>query len=761
MTGPCWPRALAAVVLCTATAAAQSGWQRKHVLISPWFDEVMVTGGWAEGWETRWIDPFRGTPMWWTSARSPAQPGQVRWFTGRGSDWRECPVAIPQGGLFVPLANDVQRRVVVALLLQHNSADTWEFDGTAWVHRGTLRVALSPLYLAAAHDSVRARTVLFSGLDVGARTFEWDGQVWQERSPIGRPPTHLLPRMAYDPVRQRSVLFLSTWSGPPNSELWEWDGNAWMQRSAATPLGDRTGPAIGWDPARQQVLVHGGLKFSQAPVYPETDTWAWDGTNWQLVTRLGPSLDGVEATFDFARGGFRMLGRGWSDPADPQLEEWLLGPSGWVLDARSRGLRAPIPGAPLCAERGAGGRLLTISVAWLRPSYATETWSWDGAWRQLRTAVSPPARGNAMLAAAPGSDLALLFGGTVPITNALLGDTWTWNGTTWNARSGPGPSPRTGAAMAYDAARGVTLLFGGQDASGLLSDTWSWNGTAWTQLPVGAPAARSHHAMAYDAVRARIVLFGGLTRHGANGETWEWDGAQWSMQNPPLAPAARHAAAMAADGSGGLLLFGGHDATGSLGDAWTWDGARWVALPPTGLPAARHLHGLAWHAGTRRLVLQGGQFTDRTGMPSLHGPYADTWVFGATVASAVAEYGTGCGGASVPGLRSFGHPVLGDPAFGLEVVRAPSRAPLVWLAGLHAADLPIGGACRLRLDPQALLLQIPGFADAAGVGFQRLGVPGDPALAGAVAYAQGFAFDLTRPQPVLHATAGLRLTLGD
>src|SRR5262245_47897547 len=86
---------------------------------------------------------------------------------------------------------------------------------------------------AVAYDSARERVVLFGGSAAHqelADTWEWDGSAWIHRQPSTSPPARFAHCMAYDSARRRVVLFGGR---DANSALlndtWEWDGTDWTQ----------------------------------------------------------------------------------------------------------------------------------------------------------------------------------------------------------------------------------------------------------------------------------------------------------------------------------------------------------------------------------------------------------------------------------------------------------------------------------------------------------------------------------------------------
>jgi Galactose oxidase, central domain len=190
--------------------------------------------------------------------------------------------------------------------------------------------------------------------------------------------------------------------------------------------------------------------------------------------------------------------------------------------------------------------------------------------------------------------------------------------------------------MTFDVASNQLLLFGGSvpGGTGALNDTWVWSGQAWSQLVVSPrPEGRVGAAIAYDAIRRDVVLFGGEDTDGTPyDDTWTWDGSSWSRKLLTVNPPARNLASIAFDDAmGKVVMFGGWNpvvgGAAKLNDTWTWDGATWTQLFPTTVPSKRGSAVMDYHAGTRNLVMFGGDIGDSTN---------ETWTFNGTDWSLVA-----------------------------------------------------------------------------------------------------------------------------
>src|SRR6187549_3658789 len=103
---------------------------------------------------------------------------------------------------------------------------------------------------AMAYDAARARVVLFGGREqfpltgVFADTWEWDGSAWLQRQVTG-PSARWGHAMAYDVDSQRIVLFGGRGIAGLLGDTWEWDGSAWAQRINGPPA--RAGHAMAFD----------------------------------------------------------------------------------------------------------------------------------------------------------------------------------------------------------------------------------------------------------------------------------------------------------------------------------------------------------------------------------------------------------------------------------------------------------------------------------------------------------------------------------
>lgn len=614
-------------------------------------------------------------------------------------------------------------------------AATWEWDGASW----TLRVASG---LAARHShgaacDANGRLVVFGGstqpFSPGflGDTWELAGATWTPRTGTPAPPLRHGHAMVHDAPRGRTLLFggvtTGPWWNPFRSDTWEWDGAAWQQRQPATVPPARFGAALALDAARGRVVLFGGADAAE-----RDDTWEWDGTDWHAVAtahRPGPRTRAAMA-YD-RRAGRTMLYGGraglgyerrtdtWSyDGVDWQLVLPATGPARRVVPALTHD---PLRGATLAFAGFPGDDL---------------TWETDGRnWRGALVVPSPARRYEQHAAFDLWRGRTVLFGGR---DNVVFGDTWEWDGVAWTLRATTtSPPPRWGGCMAFDVGRGVCVLFGGQDFAGAFADTWEWNGASWAQrLPVHTPTAGSSHEMVYDLLLGRIVMFGGSDAAGARADTWHWDGVDWTLMGTagPQAPPPRYYFALAWHAARGrTVLFGGGTWGSYRDDLWEWDGSQWTPWNVAPRPPPQSDPALVYDFANQRLVLCSG---------SSGQTYGDWWLLVPAAPASTTTYGSGCGAGPPPVLRGD-PPFLGNAGGTLELSLAAAQCPTLLLGGLGAANVPLPGGCALLL--QAPFVTALAATNPHGVARFPVAVPATPALRGATAHFQAAVLDGSGP----------------
>lgn len=156
----------------------------------------------------------------------------------------------------------------------------------------------------------RGRVVLFGGewgSTLYADTWEWDGAAWLDRQITG-PAGRYAHTMAFDSVRNRVVLFGGMVSGGSAvDDTWEYDGTAWTQKMPVHHPAARWEHGSTFHAGRKRMVLFGGYVSNSA----DGGTWEWDGTDWKLATSEGPYRRAVFGiTYDAKRdvavlfGGF-------------------------------------------------------------------------------------------------------------------------------------------------------------------------------------------------------------------------------------------------------------------------------------------------------------------------------------------------------------------------------------------------------------------------------------------------------------------------
>jgi hypothetical protein len=168
------------------------------------------------------------------------------------------------------------------------NADTWEYNGTNWVHRTPVTAPFGGA-LAMAFDSARGVAVLVTG---SGGTWEWNGIDWVQRATGLNPVTG---QIAFDSVRGRTVLLGRGVSQALPAITWEWDGTSWQSFTTATgPY--FTGQLTTMTFDGQSCAVH--EPFLGAPTGLGWEMWRWDGAAWTVSACTStPYLSGAKLCY--------------------------------------------------------------------------------------------------------------------------------------------------------------------------------------------------------------------------------------------------------------------------------------------------------------------------------------------------------------------------------------------------------------------------------------------------------------------------------
>jgi Glycosyl hydrolases family 18/Kelch motif/Galactose oxidase, central domain len=279
-----------------------------------------------------------------------------------------------------------------------------------------------------------------------------------------------------------------------------------------------------------------------------------------------------------------------------------------------------------------------------------DTWIFNGiSWAQLSLATSPSPREGAAMVYDAADGYLLLFGGGASLTGgAQYHDTWIFKNGAWTQLSTPtSPPARMYASMTYDATDHEVVLFGGASGGSCFggctyySDTWTFKAGVWTQIfPSSAPKARAGAGMTYDNNDAEVLLFGGTTQfccsNAGLGDTWKFVAGSWTQLTPSKSPSERNTFSMSYDPTlKGVLVFGGWIPAGACGsdatDTWEFSAGSWTQLSPVASPSGRQGAGIVYDPLSGGDILFGGQVNSGASPASGCGNplnQADTWTFG-------------------------------------------------------------------------------------------------------------------------------------
>lgn len=342
--------------------------------------------------------------------------------------------------------------LVLPALLAVAPAQTWTQASPA-ANPGPLREA------AAAYHAPTASTVLFGGWPTSSTTWLYDGANWTSPAPATTPPARRSAAMAHDLARGVVVMFGGQGSGVLN-DTWEWNGTDWSQvtGSALTPPA-RVGHSMTYDVVRQRIVMFGGTGNPIAPA-TLTDTWEFDGTDWQQVATANAPSEAVETAmcFDIGRQVAVLYG-GTSFFGAPDQKTWEYDGTDWT---------------DVTATVGPGP-----------------------------TALAGLGLEQAAMVYDPVSGACILHGGRTP-NGTFPPETWTYDGTAWSLVSSGTPSSRTDFSMAMDTARGVAVLYGG--ATGNLqtnfTETWEFQNAiaaSWSAFGSGCAGSNGVPVLAPQA----------------------------------------------------------------------------------------------------------------------------------------------------------------------------------------------------------------------------------------------------------------------
>jgi hypothetical protein len=513
--------------------------------------------------------------------------------------------------------------------------DTWEYSNGTWKQLATPASPSSRTLPTGAYDPVRDRIVMFGGsrLDgAGAvtllkDTWEFDGTTWVQRGTDG--PELANPIVAYDAARNQTIL-VGTAANVVKMYRYDPAAGTWVELTPATKPPCAIDAAMSYDSFNQTVVLTGGVCSNSALT---DEVWRWNGTDWaKSTTTISPDRMAAPAqAFDPERNVLVRFGGtlAFSTPRAQTYtlrEEWKM-----MLDASS-----PAPRSLMALASDPSTGTVYLFGGFNDGDTYSDFWQYrNGQWSFIVATGGPGSCGNPN--AAFDTDRNRLV---VLCSDASV---FEWDGTAWKSFSDLKTKPeyRRFSMMTYDQTLKRTVMFGGYNDVNYQNRTWLWDGTQWTEQKNNRPPARGSAAMWFDPILKKTVIYGGVGRPTPDdgveryNDMWALDSNGWTKLTPSSTPGMRYGAQVAVDTRttpNRVLLFGGllyeeaenGEATTRTqtfqNDLWEWNGTAWKKLTTSGAPPARQNGAMVFDATRGEMVLFGG-----------YGGYyfSDTWILGA------------------------------------------------------------------------------------------------------------------------------------
>lgn len=509
--------------------------------------------------------------------------------------------------------------------IQHDSAETWFWNGGQWLQRFPATVPPRRAVHAMVYDTLRKRIVMFGGRHAPDDrelapsflndTWVYSGDNWTEIHSTENPPVRQFGAMTYDRARDRVVLYGGNVLNADQEsftglyDTWEFDGSQWTKIQADTPKVAK--PILGYDATRNQLILIGLNETGTTRLMYRfnAETKAWDSLS---PTTLPTCVNDGNLVYREHTGKLLFFGGVCSSGTLAYEEGFEWDGTNWTKIAWNSNLFTRFSGQavtydPLRQEVVSYGGTSAFGTVVASTTYLLQNELWRGVF--LPT-LRPTPRSKSGFETDPVSNTIWMLGGLDETSTFYYTDLWGYRDGQW-FQSVAGPVTCDGPLSTWDSDRNrMVVLCGG-------SEVWEWDGAAWksfTELKK-EPDIRNFSAMAYDPILKKTVLFGGYYNNNYRNDTWTWNGTEWtelkvdSKRRPPN----RGQHAMWYDPIlKKIVIYSGIGRPNldaritRYSDMWTFDGSGWTLLEASAAPGMRFGAQVGVNPVTGKTLLFGG-----------------------------------------------------------------------------------------------------------------------------------------------------------
>ena len=205
-------------------------------------------------------------------------------WTWNGSDWSQTSATVPLSWSGTAAWDDDLNKIVL-VISGSNGAATWVLTGNGW----------QDLHIAGPnggnfsmdYDRVMGKMLLYQGSN--SSTWSFDGRSWQQLPNANTPSlANGLGSVTRTDGELTEMLLNGSTTNPSQTETWAWNGSQWQhkdfapasipgQRYALNSNGPAFVPGVAFDGAIREAVLFGGGDPSQAFAQ---ETYIWDGMRW-------------------------------------------------------------------------------------------------------------------------------------------------------------------------------------------------------------------------------------------------------------------------------------------------------------------------------------------------------------------------------------------------------------------------------------------------------------------------------------------------